>query len=228
MSDAAADPGAARNLDERLMASGHERCEGDACTLCYLYVELPINEHAKRNACCMKLVCNGCALEAQRRGIYGSCPFCRTPFANDEASALAMVQKRVDKGDAEAIKVLGDQYCHGDLGLAKDVTRAIELWTEAAELGSLDAHCNLGVVYYNGDDVEEDKQRGIEHWQQGAMKGDVGSRHSLAIVEYDNGNCELAVQHWMISAKMGHEVSLNDIKVCSRKATRRRHNMPRH
>ena len=67
-----------------------------------------------------------------------------------------MAQKRVDKGDAEAAKVLGDQYYRGDLGLARDVTRAIELWTKAAELGSIDAHYDLGRVHYNG---EEDKQR---------------------------------------------------------------------
>ena len=32
------------------------------------------------------------------------------------------------------------------------------------------------------------------------------------IVEFNEGNYELAVQHWMISAKMGFEESLNDIK----------------
>ncbi|EJK59816.1 hypothetical protein THAOC_19918 [Thalassiosira oceanica] len=125
---------------------------------------------------------------------------------------LAMVQKRVSKGDAAAIKVLGDRYCHGDLGLAKNVPRAIELWTEAAELGSLEAHYRVGHMDYTGDGVEEDKPRGIHHWQQAAMKGDVASRHNLGIVEYDNGNYELAVQHWMISAKMGYENSLDAIK----------------
>ena len=92
------------------------------------------------NECCVKRVCNGCALAAKRRGIYGRCPFCRTPFVSkDDASLLAMIQKRADKGDADAIKFLGDQYFHSKLGLAKDVPRAIELWTGAAELGSVDA-----------------------------------------------------------------------------------------
>ena len=99
------------------------------------------------------------------------------------------------------------------LGLAKNVPRAIELWTEAAELGSNDAHYQLGAVYYHGDGVEEDKPRGIHHWQQGAMKGHVMSRYGLGGAErYENANHELAVQHWMISAKMGYEGSLNGIK----------------
>ena len=111
------------------------------------------------------------------------------------------------------MKWLGDKYFHGELGLAKDVPRAVELWTEAAELGSIDAHFDLGIRYYQGGGVEEDKPRAIHHWQQAAMKGHVMSRYGLGGVEvYENANHELAVQHWMISAKMGFELSLNRIK----------------
>ncbi|EJK69186.1 hypothetical protein THAOC_09587, partial [Thalassiosira oceanica] len=133
----------------------------------------------------------------------------RTPLPRDDASTLAMIQKRVNKGDAAAINHLGDKYHHGRQGLAKDVPRAIELWTEAAELGSVNAHHELGVVYYNGNGVEVDRARGIRHWQQAAMKGYVLSRHGLGFAEHDNRNYQLAVQHFMISAKMGYEVSLN-------------------
>ncbi|EJK51934.1 hypothetical protein THAOC_28848, partial [Thalassiosira oceanica] len=120
---------------ERLLNEGHERWEGHRCPICFLFVGLPVGEHAKTNACCMKTVCNGCILAAELRGIYDRCPFCRTPHPTDEASALAMVQKRVDKRDAVAIYQLGQKYFHGILGLPKDVPRAIELWLEAAELG---------------------------------------------------------------------------------------------
>ena len=211
-SDESSDLAAARNLQQRLMASGLERPEGAACTICYLYVGLPVGEHSKMNTCCMKRVCDGCILAAQRRGIYGSCPFCRTPLPTDDASELAMVQKRVDKGDAEAIKFLGHKYYQGSLGLTKDAPRAIELWTRAAELGSIDAHNQLGAMYYDGNGVEEDKPRGISHWQKAAMKGHVLSRHNLGFVEYESGNYEIAVQHLMISAKMGYQRSLNDLK----------------
>ena len=125
---------------------------------------------------------------------------------------LALIQKRVDKGDAEATKFLGDQYYHGKLGLTTKVPRAIELWTEAAELGSLGAHFDPGLSYYTGDGVEEDESRGIQHWQHAAMKGHAMSRHWLGTVEFEAGNYELAVQHLMISTKMGYEDSLNEIK----------------
>ena len=203
---------AARNLQRRLMASGLERPEGDACSICFLLIELPVGQHSKVNVCCTKPVCNGCDLAATQRGIYNRCPFCRMPVPTDDASKLAMIQKRVDKGDAVATEVLGEQYFHGKLGLAQNVTRAIELWTEAADLRSLDAHYQLGCAYYYGDGVEQDMPKGINHWQQAAMKGHVDSRYCLGVVECGQQNYELAVQHWMISAKLGDQGSLNDIK----------------
>ncbi|EJK53461.1 hypothetical protein THAOC_27107, partial [Thalassiosira oceanica] len=179
-------------LQQRLMASGHERPEGDACPICFDLIELPKHKNSKFKACCMKRVCNGCILEARRRGMNGRCPFCRSPLPIDDASELAMIKKRVSKGDANAIYLLGQKYFY--------------------ELGSLDAHYQLGCAYYNGDGVEEDKPMGIHHWQQAAMKGLVESRHMLGAVEYkDNGNYQLAAQHWMISAKMGDQKSLNFI-----------------
>ncbi|EJK65106.1 hypothetical protein THAOC_14086 [Thalassiosira oceanica] len=124
-----------------------------------------------------------------------------------------MIQKRVSKRDAEAIYHFGNKYFHGALGFANDIPRAIELWTEAAELGSLEAHYQLGDTYYNGDGVDEDKPMGIRHWQEAAMKGHVQSRHMLGVVlKSNNGNYELAVRHWMISAKMGDKESLHNIK----------------
>ncbi|EJK54385.1 hypothetical protein THAOC_25992 [Thalassiosira oceanica] len=208
-SAADAESSAERNL--RLMASGHERQEDDRCPICFDLTELPMSKHSKINVCCMKRICNGCDLAARRRGLRG-CPFCRTPHPHDDASALVMVQKRVSKGDSEAIAYLGEPHFRGTLGMAKDVPRAIELWMEAAELGSVYAHYQLGGMYYTGDGVEEDKPRGIHHWQQAAMKGHVQSRNNLGAAEDENGNYELAVQHFMISAKMGNEQSLDNIK----------------
>ncbi|EJK67455.1 hypothetical protein THAOC_11508 [Thalassiosira oceanica] len=212
MAAAALADSAARNLERALMASGHDRPEVDRCPICFDLIELPVKNQSKINVCCLKRVCNGCILAARRRGMNGRCPFCRTAIPADDAFTLALVNKRVHKKDADAIKVLGEQYYFGLRGLTKDVPRAIELWTEAAELGSLDAHYELGNSYYHGHGVEEDMPGGVHHLQQAAVQGHVESRHMLGAVEYDNGNYELAVQHWMISAKMGDEYSLNEIK----------------
>ena len=44
------------------------------------------------------------------------------------------------------------------------------------------------------------------------MSWEACSRHNLGVVEFKEGNYEIAVQHYMISAKMGFEDSLNCIK----------------
>ena len=81
--------------------------------------------------------------------MLGTCPFCRTPTTN-EAGALAMLQARVKKKDPEAIRVLGEKYRLGELGLQKDWQKAIDLWTEAAELGSIESLYCLGLAYERG------------------------------------------------------------------------------
>ncbi|EJK43891.1 hypothetical protein THAOC_37619, partial [Thalassiosira oceanica] len=193
---------------EELMNSGHELHEGYTCPLCCLSIALPVTKHSVFMSCCMKTVCNGCLLA------WGdTCAFCRTPLSSgSDAGIIARVRKRVDANDPVAIQRLASAYYHGNWGLQQDVPRAIELWTEAARLGDLNAHYKLGHRYYDGDGVEQDVARGVRHFQYAAMQGHPDSRFELGCIEYDSGNHELAVRHWMVSAKMGQQGSLNEIK----------------
>ena len=203
---------AAELKEEKLYSQGLQRPEGDFCPICTLPIPLPMEEHSVFYVCCIKRVCNGCCLAAGLRGMGYNCPFCRTPAPEDGASQLPLVQKRVVAGDADAIEFLASGYYHDNLGLKKDVKRAIELWTEAAELGSLIAHFNLGRAYYYGDGVGQDKGKAVGHWEYAAMKGNIDSRYSLGDTEYNAGKYPLAVKHYMISAKMGDKDSLDMIK----------------
>ena len=208
---------AAASYLRALLAEGHERAEGETCKICLLPIELPVGRHSMFKGCCMKRVCNGCVLATRRRGADGRCPFCRSPPPDDGASCLAMLRERAGRGDADAVNQLGDQYYLGDgrvreIRLARDVPRAVELWTEAAGLGSADAHYNLGAAYFRGDGVREDRPRGVWHWEQAAMMGHVLCRDNLGAIEFNEGNYELALRHYMISAKMGYAKPLNSIK----------------
>mmetsp|Transcript_34650 Transcript_34650/g.77758 ORF Transcript_34650/g.77758 Transcript_34650/m.77758 type:complete len:303 (+) Transcript_34650:289-1197(+) len=201
---------AAELKDERLYNQGHERPEGDFCPICTLPIPIPMNEHSAFMVCCIKRVCFGCSLAAQKRGMF-DCPFCRTPMPRD-GTELAMVQKRVDAKDAAALKFLGDQYYYGYNGLLKNVQRAIELWREAAELGSIEAHVKLGSQYFDGEGVAQDMEKAFNHFEVAAKKGHLGARHNLGLHEGKNGNYKRAVRHWLISAKMGCEKSLESMK----------------
>ncbi|EJK47406.1 hypothetical protein THAOC_33872 [Thalassiosira oceanica] len=197
--------------DEQLYSQGLERPEGDFCPICNLLIPLPTHRHSVAMACCMKQICNGCNLAAQKRGM-GDCAFCRTPIAHNVADALAMIQKRVAKKDPAAIHCLGQKYQLGHFGLQKDMRRAVELWEEAAELGSVGALFDLGNAYFHGDGVHEDKAKAAQFWMNAAMQGDGLSRSNLGCCEMGKGDYGRAVKHYLIAAKMGIEGSLEVIK----------------
>ncbi|EJK71540.1 hypothetical protein THAOC_07006 [Thalassiosira oceanica] len=202
---------AAELKDEQLYSQGHERPEEHFCSICTLPIPFPMGENSLFNACCMKTVCKGCDFAAKKRGM-NDCAFCRTRYPGNNEEMLSMIQARVAKKDPEAILFLGHKYCFGELGLQKDMRMAIELWTEAAELGSIEALYNLGVSYESGKGVQKDMAKGIDFWRKAAIQGDVESRHNLGCIEGGKGNYDRAVNHWLISAKMGYEGSLEMIK----------------
>ena len=205
---------AAELEDERLYSQGHERPEWDICPICALPIPLPTGVHSGVTLCCMKSICLGCHIAADKREMF-DCPFCRTPLPDNDADKLAMIQARVAKKDPQAIAKLGNQYFEGDLGLQKDARKAIELWKEAAELGSIDALCDLGAMYETGKEVQQDKEKAAEFYTKAAMQGHVESRYRLGSIEGEKGNHDRAVRHYLISAKMGHEGSLEMIKRAS-------------
>ena len=199
--------------DEQLYSQGQERPEGHFCPICSLLIPLPMDKNSVFEVCCMKLICKGCSLAANKRGMF-NCAFCRTPLpdtAND-ADALVMIQARAEKNDPVAVHHLGVRYYHGQLGLQKDMRRAVELWTEAAELGSVEALHSLGLTYYRGEGVEQDDVKAVEFYKKAAMQGHVESRHKLGNHEGRKGNHDRAVRHFLISAKMGHKDSVETIK----------------
>ena len=65
--------------DEELYSQGHERPEGDFCPICTLPIPLPMHEHSIFKWCCMKLICKGCSLAVQKRGM-NNCAFAEHPI----------------------------------------------------------------------------------------------------------------------------------------------------
>ena len=194
-----------------LMTKGRERSEEDECPICNLLLPLD-SRQSSFQICCMKLVCNGCFLAVQKSGM-DDCPFCRTPLPENHSQDIAMIQKRIDAGDPLAIYYLGQRYDRGQHGLEKDETRAVALYERAADLGVKDAHYNLGCVYDKGrTDVEKDTAKAIRHWEAAAMCGDVDARFNLGNEEGRAGNHDLALQHYLLAAKLGHEQSLSNVK----------------
>ena len=88
----------------------------------------------------------------------------------------------------------------------------VEVWSEAAELGSIEALYFLGGLYDRGDVVQQDKSKAIHFYEKAAMQGYAESRHNLGSFEGQKGNYDRAMRHYIISTKMGDKVSLEIIK----------------
>ena len=197
-----------------LFTKGRERSADDECPICSRLLPLDSGE-SMLHTCCMKRVCNGCHLEADKRGMDDKCPFCRTPPPDSDEAQIARIQKRVKANDPEGIYNLAISYRDGRDGLEEDVPRAVELFERAAELGSKDAHYDLATIFNEhtaGEGIDKDMARALEHYEFAAKQGHVAARHNLGIYEFDSGNYGLACKHWMISAKLGDADSLNNIK----------------
>ena len=183
------------------------------CPICFL--PLPFVVTGKRYmSCCGKTVCSGCihAVTIMIKG-YPLCPFCRTPVPKSDEEGIEMLQKREEVGDAHAMFNFGCYYDGGLLGLARDYDKALELWHQAGELGSAEAYCNIGSIYYNGDGVERDNKKANHYYELAAMGGHVDARNNLGVFEARTGNWDRAIKHYMIAAGDGYNDSVKNIQV---------------
>jgi TPR repeat protein len=116
--------------------------------------------------------------------------------------------KRVAANDATSICVLGDHYYRGLVGVQQDHTKAIKLFTRAADLGLSAAHYLLSDVYRKGGDLKKAKF----HGEAAAMAGHEVSRCNLGVLELDSGNLERAIKHWKIAASAGCFESMHHMR----------------
>ncbi|EJK53184.1 hypothetical protein THAOC_27435 [Thalassiosira oceanica] len=203
-----------------LMKRGTARDEEDVCSVCQLPLPIAMRE-SMLQPCCMKRVCNGCILSAKKCGIIkNGCPLCRAPIAK-EREGLAMVIKWAAVLDPVAVCFLGSLHTCGGYGLEKDPKHAIELCQKATDLGAKDAHFILGDAYRKkwetcstevGSDCDTCRDKSFQHYEKAATEGHIFARFKLGVLEYKEGHRDLALQHFLISAKMGHKQSMNNVK----------------
>ena len=150
--------------------------------------------------CCGKSICGGCVCSLRISGNGDNCPYCKTEsMGKTDAERFEELMKRVEVNDAGAIYVLAQHYYNGEHSLQQDREKALELWTQAAALGSSQAHFQLGNEYRVGGDSKKSKF----HYETAAMAGHEAARCNLGTMEAQSGNMGQAVKHWMIAASVG-------------------------
>ena len=121
--------------------------------------------------------------------VQGTCPFCRHPLPKTEAAAGILLMKRVKVNDPLALNQVGARRL-----LDGDYEGAFEYLTKAVELGDVDAHYQLSVMYHEGNGVEKDEKKELHHLEEAAIAGHPVARHNLGCYEGMNGRMERAVK----------------------------------
>jgi TPR repeat protein len=121
------------------------------------------------------------------------------------------LKKQVEANNAGAIYALGNSYYNGLLGMQQERTKAMELYARAAELGSSEAHyqlgrcanCNLNFLddpNNNGGDFKKAKF----HYEAAAMAGHEIARNELGVIELKyKSNMERSIKHLTIATSAG-------------------------
>ena len=134
-----------------------------------------------------------------------SCPFCREPAPSNDEEGDKRRMKRVEANNPVALCHEGvEQYRKGDN------TKAFEYYQKAAELGDVEAHYKLAILYKRGLlGAEKDIRKEIHHLEEAAIGGHPSARFLLGREELlNNLNAERAVKHWIISASQGQNQSI--------------------
>ncbi len=181
------------------------------CPICCL--PLPIdNSKSTDTPCCSKRICHGCCYANQKReielGLEMRCPFCREPMPKSQEEARKNIMKRIkENNDPVAICRMGKGHHYEG-----DYETALKYLTKAAELGDIEAHYLLSIMYDLGQGVEKDSKMEIHHLEQAAIGGHPHARYNLGWEEWNNGRFERARKHFIIAANLGDHDSLNCLK----------------
>jgi TPR repeat protein len=93
-------------------------------------------------------------------------------------------------------------------GVEKDLKKAVDLLSRAAELGDAKAQNRLAMCYYNGEGVEVNYEKAVDLYTKAAGQGLAWAQYNLALC-YKNGygvpaNEEMAKQYFTRAAEQGH------------------------
>ncbi len=200
---------AAEIRDDRLFTQPDESHYGE-CPICCL--PLPLDPQKSRiNLCCCKAICIGCnhanmKHEAEQR-LEQRCPYCREPLPKTDEENDQRLMKRIKANDPEAMCQMGKKCIEEG-----NSEGAFEYWSKAAELGNIEAHHNLSLMYGKGGFVEKDLKKQLYHLEEAAVGGHPDARYNLANHEGRNGRLDRAVKHFIIAANLGDDDALDKVK----------------
>lgn len=191
--------------DEKLYAELPPREECPTCC-----VTLPCDDDETRYmSCCGKIICCGCRYCLPRE----HCPSCNTVVPQSDEECNRRILERIEiYNDPVAMYILGQCYAEGTDAFPVDYEEAVGLFQRASELGSAQAHFNLGLAYKHGRVILADNEKSNHHYRMAAVKGSMTARFNLGLMEGRSGNHDCGMRHLMIAAKCGHATSMEAVR----------------
>lgn len=199
--------------DEILFRQPECNHHGD-CPICC--VPLPLDNQKKMlMSCCCKKVCRTCNDASQKRqleqSLTPSCAFCRSRLPTSEREIKMYLKRRIEANDPAALNRMGEK-----LYQTGNYRGAFKHYTKAAELGNMDAHCNLALLFREGEGIAKDEKKMLYHLEEAAIGGNAAARYYLAGFEGKIGRYDRSNKHAIIAASMGHDQSLEALKTIYR------------
>ncbi len=184
------------------------------CPICFL--PFLCSSDVDLKPCCSKLICNGCSFanfcRERKEGLEHKCPFCRHPEVISFEESVKHLAKRAEMNDPIGLCRMGHQrYNEGEYDLA------FEYWTKAAEVGDAKSQYRLSILYRQGLGVEKNEEKKLYYLEEAAIAGHLSARYNLGCCEVKNGRIDRAVKHWIIAANLGHDESINLLKLCCKR-----------
>ncbi len=194
--------------DELLFKQPESSHIGD-CPICCLPLSLDLGKSTLQPCCCT-MICNGCQcanmIREVKSSLNPSCPFCRKAMIETKEERVKQMMRRIKANDPVALSHLaGEEFDEGHF------RRAFEYYSKAAELGDVEAHYQLSLMYRDGDGVGKDRGKEMFHAEEAAIGGHPEARHNLGCYEWNNHNFERAVKHWVIAATQGYDRSVKEL-----------------
>ena len=103
--------------------------------------------------------------------------------SGDYKTAIEKWQILIKQGSPDGLFYLGVMYANGT-GVARDTTRAFELYSEAAQKDHLSAQYNLGMQYATGEGVTQDFSKAEYWWTKAAERGLMQAQSNLGSLYY--------------------------------------------
>lgn len=147
-------------------------------------------------------------------GIQYKGPFCRQFAVEDRLVALGIL---VERGEAEAMLALGNDYFDGTARVQQNDEKGIELYHKAVSAGSAVASDFLAGMYLKGgsSSIRKDVNKARRLFTRSVkLGGDPGAMYDLATIREKDGHSDF-VYYVLASASAGHEPALHTAKDCS-------------